>query len=314
MAQQTGQQKQSVITRLLTGREGGAYADSTPGARLPGTRWQTIRYVLGRRFGALVKLNFLMLMFTLPLIGWIFLSDAVMGGALAGGLPYNANYGIGYPGVTDLAAQYGAAAYANSVTFVLVMLPCALVAVLGFAGGFHAVRQLIWEEDAAVGKRFWRGVRRNALRLLPAGLPVAGAAALFVWYISASEVNGTPVFLRVLTFIGAGLLLLFVFFFFMYYSTHGENYQTGAGARIKAAAVLSVAMIAQNIPFAVLGLLPAGFLLLPLGSFSMIAFVIFFLFGIAFTSLVWTVFAQSVYDKFITPPAEPAVKGTARKK
>ena len=77
-------QKKGLIYRLTMGKDN--LPDFTPD-KLPGTRFQLFKDVFFNRFGAIVKINLLVLLFCLPAIAWVVIMQMVkqMDGSL---LPY----------------------------------------------------------------------------------------------------------------------------------------------------------------------------------------------------------------------------------
>ena len=80
-----------LIYRLTMGKDN--MPDFTPD-KLPGTRWQLFKDVFFNRFGALVKLNLLTLLFCLPAIALLVIMNMIkmLDGTV---LPYSGNVGVG---------------------------------------------------------------------------------------------------------------------------------------------------------------------------------------------------------------------------
>ena len=76
-----------LIYRLTMGRDD--LPDFTP-SKLPGSRWAQFKDIFRNRFGALVKINLLVLLFALPAIAWYVIVSLMkqVDGAM---VPYSSN-------------------------------------------------------------------------------------------------------------------------------------------------------------------------------------------------------------------------------
>ena len=155
-------QKKGLIYRLTMGKDN--LPDFTPD-KLPGTRFQLFKDVFFNRFGAIVKINLLVLLFCLPAIAWVVIMQMVkqMDGSL---LPYSGNVGIGYPIITDVIALGQRRAFQFDLQTYLVLIPCIMVASVGLSGAFYVMRRLVWGEGASVAGHFFRGIKMNFLPFL----------------------------------------------------------------------------------------------------------------------------------------------------
>jgi len=287
-------------------------------AKLPGTRWQVFKDIFTQRFGALFKLNLLMLLFALPLIAWIILSNMLNSQMMALNLPYTANYGTGYMAVSDLTMRQNLLTLQNNMSFVLFLVPCILIAGIGLGGGFHVIKLLVWGEGITVGRDFFRGLKRNAKQFLLGSILIAFLTASVIFNISMLPVTEIKPWLKVLVTSSVFLLVILGLFFVMYYVTQSETYKMSFWALIKNSLLFSVGMLLQNLLFMLISLLPF-ILLIFMGSggiFMMIGIFVFAIFGFSFTALVWTIYTQYVFDKFINDKVEGAIKdrGIYRKK
>ncbi|MDE7395701.1 MAG: hypothetical protein K2M95_06260, partial [Clostridiales bacterium] len=144
-------QKKGLIYRLTMGKDN--LPDYTPD-RLPGTRFGLFKDVFFGRFGALVKINLLTLLFCLPAIAWVIImmmikqTDSSL-------LPYSGNIGIGYPIAGDVTALGEARAFSYDLQTYLVLIPLIVIAGIGLSGAFYVMRRLVWGEGVGVGGHFF---------------------------------------------------------------------------------------------------------------------------------------------------------------
>jgi hypothetical protein len=286
-------------------------------AKLPGTRWQVFKDIFTQRFGALVKINLLMLLFALPLVAWIVLNGMLTGQMLGAYLPHTANYGTGYLAVSDLALQHDLAVFQNNIMYVLIMIPLILIAGMGFGGGFHVLKLLVWGEGIMVSRDFFRGLKRNAAQFLLGALLVAVLLAAVILNLSLMPITDTAAWLKIVTNASVILLLVLGLFFVMYYVTQAETYKMSFWALIKNSFIFAIGMLLQNFFFMLISLVPfILYIFFGSGILATIFIVIFGLFGFSYTALIWTIYTQYVFDKYINDKVEGAIKdrGVWRKK
>ena len=132
-------QKKGLIYRLTMGKDN--LPDFTPD-RLPGTRFQLFKDVFFNRFGALVKINLLTLLFCLPAIAIVVIMsmikrmDSIM-------LPYSGNVGIGYPIISNVAFVGKYRAFQFDMLTYLLLIPGIMIASIGLSGAFYVMRLLV---------------------------------------------------------------------------------------------------------------------------------------------------------------------------
>ena len=146
-----------LFNRIMLGKE---KSEGYARASLPSNRWELFWDILKGRFGKLVVVNLLILLFFLPLAGLLvlrYMSTASMGAMY----PFNQCFGVGYQALPDMVG------FAEKITFtvnmgIFVFLPiCAIIASLGLAGGCYVIRNMVWTEGIFVSNDFWRGIKLN---------------------------------------------------------------------------------------------------------------------------------------------------------
>ena len=299
-------QRKGFIYRMMMGRDDNP--DFTE-ARLPGTRWQVFKDIITMRFGALVKINLLMLLFALPAIAWIWLSFWMNSQQLAA-LPFSSNAGVGYPFFDDIVMQGNYLTFWNNITFVLILIPALLIAAIGFAGGFHVIKLLVWGEGIAVAQHFFKGIKSNILQFM-LGMLIAGIAiGLVVLNTSIQPISQLKPFWSVMSQVSIILLLVLTLFFTMFFLTQAETYKLKLWPLIKNSFIFGIGMFAQNIFFMLISVLPFVLLLFLGGNpiITMLVIVLLAFFAFSYLALIWTIYTQYVFDKYINENVEGAIK------
>ena len=110
--------------------------------------------------GKIIKINFLMLIFVLPIFAVLYFRGALLAGQASIG-PFAQNIGIGYPAypfITGYAENI--TLNTDTITFVGIFI-VSFIAAIGISGGFYVMRNLVWTEGVFVASDFWVGVKKN---------------------------------------------------------------------------------------------------------------------------------------------------------
>ena len=191
----------------------------------------------------------------------------------------------------------------------LIMLPCMLIGFLGFAGAFHIIKKLVWQEDVTVAVDFFNGIKENWKHAIING--AIFGIILFGCVMGTSYLIIFAPMAPVWCGIGIGALILVLLFFGMVislYFTLCVYYQNSVAATFKNA-------------FAFLGLTNWKTFLVYLFStgavialccFNMITMAIgLFLFAIlnSVVIVLYTLIAHSAFDKYINKEHYPEYVG-----
>ncbi|MDE6274263.1 MAG: hypothetical protein K2L87_04370 [Clostridiales bacterium] len=294
-------QRKGIIARWLEGKERSEeYARST----LPTNRFSLFWDILKGRFGRLVLINLLTLLFCLPFIAvivWRSLAVSVQG--TIG--PFGSGLGVGYPATPNVTGLAEWSLLQTDIFFFGMMVIGAAIAAIGISGGMYVIRNLVWTEGVFVANDFWRGIKRNYLNVLEALLVFT--VLLFVvqcmgnladWLIAVG--NGLAGWLVASKIIGYILLALSVPVCLWMISL-GVNYKQGPWALFRNAIVMTFGTLLQTVVFAALTLWPL-FLLLFTGGFLLgIGIIFLVLIGMSYMMLVWMDYSQWAFDRFINP-------------
>ncbi len=306
------QQKKGLITRLLEGKEKSEeYARST----LPTNRWQLFWDIFKGNFGKIVKVNLLILVFCVPLIAIILLSN-IYAESVGITYPFGASLGIGYPATPNTQGVSEWLTVQNDFMLCLGLLVTAFLASVGLSGGMYVVRNMVWTEGVFVANDFWRGVKLNYKNALQT------AVFFCIFFLLGKSVINISNFTRAMgnlskfqsimltvSQIVSYLLLGLCIMMSLWMIALGVNYNMKFLVLLRNAFFMSIGTLPQTIFFGFLAGIPF-FLTLIGGQFlTVFAVMAIILFGIAYALLVWLDFAQWVFDKYINPKIDGAKVG-----
>lgn len=306
------QQKKSLITRLLEGKEKSEeYARST----LPTNRWQLFWDIFKGNFGKIFKVNLLTLLFFIPLVG-VIIFYVMLGESNSLIYPFGANLGVGYPAVPQQQGISELLALQNDFILFVGLLISSVIAAVGLAGGMYVVRNMVWTEGIFVANDFWRGIKLNYKNALQTALFFTVTLALCGTMINFTEMSMAMTEMskwqKIWMQISAAtsyVVIVFAAMLSLWMLALGVNYKFKFFQMLKNAFFLSIGTLPQTVFFGIVALLPFMFFLIGGTLFIMIGVILVILFGLAYALLVWLDFAQWVFDKYINPKIEGARVG-----
>ncbi|MBR1968629.1 MAG: hypothetical protein IKA11_04465 [Clostridia bacterium] len=299
--------KGGFISRLMLGSE---KSEGYARASLPSNRWELFWDIFKGRFGKLVIINLLVLLFCLPFLALLFFRYVAI-----------TNYGVIYPFSQSFGVGYGAlpsmVGLAENITFnvnllIFLLAPLGfMIAAVGIAGGAYVIRNMVWTEGIFVANDFWRGIKQNIRQMLLIFLVYSIVFYLSILSISlcdqsiAMGVDNKWLFVvsEVLTY---GVLIVYSMMT-LHMVTMSVTYELKFRHLIKNSFMFTIGLLPQNIFFIICGLIPFVFLLLG-GFFLAIGVILILLFGVSMFLLVWTDFCQWAYDKFVNDKIPGAQK------
>jgi hypothetical protein len=274
---------------------------------LPGNRWEVFKDVLFNRFGTLVKINLLMILFALPAIVWYYLS--LNARSISGMfINYTANFGFGYPFVRDVPYVGQLYNLQQQLWSNLVLVPLLMIASIGLAGGFHAIKMLVWGEGVAVVNTFFKGIKSNILPFLWSTLFLGLAFTLVQYNISAYGLYSGPEFLSVMSLVASIIFFVILTFMTVFIYTQAATYKISLWGLIKNSFLFAIGLIFHNIFFVGITALPLILFLIAGPEISLLILFFYALIGISMTILIWTLYSHYVFDKFLNDKIEGAIK------
>ncbi len=306
------QQKKGFITRLLEGKERSEeYARST----LPTNRWSLFWDIFKGNFGKMVKVNLLTLLFFVPLIA-VILFAGMYKDSLGVTYPFGASLGIGYPANPNTLGISEWLTVQNDLILGVGLIVTSVIAAVGLAGGMYVVRNMVWTEGIFVGNDFWRGVKLNFKNALQTALFftvifLLSSAAINVaqFTLTIGELSKFKrVMLQISQIISYVIIMLATMMSFWMIAL-GVNYKMTFFGMLKNAFLITIGTLPQTVFFGLLALLPEILFLIGWSLLTVIAVIVFMLFGLSYSLLVWLDFAQWVFDKYINPKIQGAKVG-----
>ncbi len=306
------QQKKGLITRLLEGKERSEeYARST----LPTNRWQLFWDIFKGSFGKIFKVNLLILVFCIPLIAVILLGG-LYEDSMGITYPFGASLGIGYPANPNTQGLSEWLTVQGDFILYLGILITGFLAAVGISGGMYVMRNMVWTEGIFVANDFWRGVKlnyKNALQTVVFFCLVLllGKSAINIseFTVATGDVSKFQNVMLVISQVMSYVLIALALMMSFWMIALGVNYKMSFFILFKNSFLMTIGTLPQTIFFIALALIPVLLFLIGWTLLTVVAVILFILFGISYALLVWLDFAQWVFDKYINPKIEGAKVG-----
>ncbi len=275
-------------------------------------RWSYGMDVLKSNFAKLVGVNLIMIVFVAPIVLLLFLRYSQEYG-LAHAAPFTANVGVGYAPFTNLVAQEEYIVLQINWAFFRWLPIVGLWLSVGLSGAMYVIRNVCWGEDVSIIKDFFLGIKRNII-------PVAIATLLFslifasAWmgisyldYIGAAAGGKAwyQIVVKVVIIIG----MVFASLWYLAVLSLSVTYKANFFALLKNGLLISGVLLPMNVFFSVIAALPFGLLFLG-SSFMLLGVIAVAIIGLSYFMVVWTVYSQWIYDKFINNNIKNAYKPT----
>ncbi len=295
------------ITRMMMGKEKSEdYARST----LPSNRWELFWDIFKGRFGKLIIVNLLTIIFCIPLILLIYMRSNALSN-FGATYPFSQSFGLGYMSPESMVGYAeNIVVQVNMITYL--MLPiAAIIMALGISGAAYVMRNLVWTEGVFVTNDFWKGIKENYKKMIMIALAYSLVFYILTVGISISEQNialgDGPKWIWVVCQIVSYFLLGVFSIMTMHMITMTVTYDLKFKYLLKNSFYLTIGLVVHNLIFAALCIIPFGLLLLG-GMFVMFGAIVAIFLGISVVLLIWTTYSQWAYDRFINDKVEGAQK------
>lgn len=267
--------------------------------KLSATRWTVFKNAFSMRMMALVKANLLAFMFFLPAVLWLGAVNLLFKVDILNKWALDANLGGGYPSAEGALLGYSTEIMQKSLLYDLALIPLLMIGFVGLVGALNAVRHLIWTDQKAVVKNFFRGVKANFVPALITGF-FAGAAILLLEYTINTFNLTEPRWYTVIGIILAAIVLVFVILMTMFMLTQATAYKMKFWHLVKNSLIFSGVKFPHTFFFAAISLLPFLILFLFPGMMtnfigSMILILILFV-AFSYAALIWTLYGHWVFE------------------
>ena len=250
-------------------------------ASLPATRREQFSYVIKTRWLKLLTVNFWVMLFFLPLLLWRMIC-----------LSYGSSFGA-------LDAK-NVSAYIQYITSYK-SIPRAVfmgIAALGIAGGFHAVRMIVWGEPIETLRAFFKGIRYSWMQYFLGGILYGAFCCISevadALIASGSFSNRT---MSVLAFGGLVIARILIVSGGMFALALVSNYSMNMLHCIKSSILLAIQTLFKSLKFLVIGLLPSTIWFL-LGNvyLEIVGQLVLLVCGFVYSLLVWWLYTNSIFD------------------
>ena len=282
-------------------------------------RWAYGADILRSNLGKIVGLNLIMLLFFAPIAYFLFVRFSQQY-TLAHNAPFSANLGVGYVPFPNLVGLEEAINLDINMYFFLKLPIMGLWLSIGLSGGMYVMRNMCWGEPVNLFKDFWLGIKRNIVPVVISTVlftVVFASAFIGMSYLDYSgAMAGGKKWYEIVAKILLIVAVVFASLWFMTMLSMSVTYKGNFFKLMRNSALISAVLIPFNIFFAVFALIPFVFLMLGT-TFLMLGVLAIALIGISFFMLVWTVYSQWIYDKFINGNATayvPTEADAAKKK
>lgn len=290
--------KKGLFGKIVIGSEKSEdYARST----LPTSRTELFGDVFKTNFLKLVGINLMTFVTFIPiLLILLFNSGAhTTGGALQS---FNQPFGIGYPAIPALKGIAENVVLSADAT-TLIWLPFAMIlAGLGISGSCYVIRNMTWGEGVMVVNDYFRGIKKNYFVVTATSIIYSifliglillkDYARLFM--VIQPEIKWLFVISEVLSY----FFMFFITVMAIYMISMGVTYKLKYRYLIKNAFLFTLGAFPLNLVIALLSAVPAVTLFI--GNIFTVIFYVFVLsFGISTFILLWTVYTQWIFDRYI---------------
>lgn len=264
------------------------------------SRWKLGYEVFMGNFMKFLGLNIIMLLFMAPLLILLFIRTTTIYSNAASS-PFSANMGVGYFPFASMLGLEESIIYGANYNFFMWMPFAALVLGVGISGGMYVTRNLCWGENVPVIKTFFQGIKKNLLSILASVAIysiILAASAMLISKIDLTIAVGGSAWYFVLAKIALYVLIAFSTLHFLAMCSITVTYMGNFFLQMKNCLIFTVVLLPLNAFFGAMALLPFGLLFFGSEALSLALILIMFL-GASFTMLVWTVYSQWIYDRFI---------------
>lgn len=289
----TVKKKKGIVQRMMFGNED--KPDLTPERAAMG-KWAMFKFLFFHRFGTMVLLNLLTVLFALPAIAVIllfFLNSAVADGFV----PYSSNLWIGYPVVVDAVAQGTITAFNYRLMEYLILVPCVGVFAVGVSGMLYVMRKMLWEEQTRTVKDFFRGIKKSWLPALLNGTAFGLTLLFVVFSLGYFDAFGLSVSVKALCVTLSMIILVFMILFTSFFMTQNAAFKMRPTVLLRNSMLFVLGTNIQAVFFVGIALLPMYLMFIP--GITMILVMIYAFLGFSFTALVVSIYTHGCYEKFL---------------
>lgn len=264
-------------------------------------RWAFTAGLTSGNITKFVLLNILMFICLFPTIMFILRRNNVIF-QMASAYPFTQNIFTGYPAIPLVSGVTAQITFYADRFFYLAVLCYAFLGSLALTGALYLVRNLVWSNGNFAFKDFFRGIKKNYLKILFYSLLYSFILIGCLYSISISNFmnSDSKKWYFVIAKICAFAIIFVTSIIYLYTCTFTVVYKSKLFEAIKVASILTFRFFIPNVFFLLFSLIP--FLLMLIFSSGLLATIAMFLvtlLGISFFILCWTSYNMFVYEKVI---------------
>lgn len=306
--------KKSLIPRLLEGKgRSHDYKKSSQASGKPALVWALVK----GRFGRLVLVNMLTLLFCLPAIAIIVWRSLAIGTQGIVG-PYGSGLGVGYPALPDTTGLYPHMIFMNDILFFVLFIPAALVAAVGAAGLAYVIGNLLRTEGIFVMKDYWRGVKQNfggvAISFTLFSLVLFAAQSvnnLADWFASVGEPGFEGLIAsKIIGWVIVALLVPVC----LWMVPLTNQYKLNGFGLLRAGFLVAFRLFPLSVLFSALSLWPFFLALFTSGFWQIIGDALVMILAFSYAMLVFCAFSSWVFERYGLESVAPALDPNPKKR
>lgn len=285
--------KKGIVQRMMFGDD--TKPDLTP-ERMKMSKWAMFKYLFFHRFGTMVFLNLLTVLFALPAAA-VFVLFYLNKAVSASFIPYSGNIGFGYPVITDAITQGVLTNFSYELMEYLILVPCIAVFALGVAGNLYVMRKLIWEEPTRTFKDFFRGIKKCWLPALVMGFAFGLTILLVQFSLGYFDAYHVSTGLKALSVTLSMILLVFMILFAAFFMTQTAAFKMRPMVLIRNSLLFVIGTNIQAILVIGLALAPVYLMFIP--GITVILVMLYVFLGFSFSTLGISLYCHYCYEKFL---------------
>ncbi len=279
-----------------------------------GGRFKLFSNVFFGKMSNMSKANWWMILFALPALAALVYA-AYKAYDCSVYTPFSANFGLGYPVVSDNEEVYSQLIFNNNMFRALLMIPCIIIGFIGLAGVFNVIKYESLGFSVKVTKEFFKGIKNNFVTYMWLGLIIG---ALYFSFDLSLNFYGNPdlaLGIKIATIAINALIFAFALIMAFYVMTQSALYNLPLSKMIKNAFWLTVSFVIQNVLILICSAVPVGLIFLMSTStlMQLIIIVVLAIMGFSYIVCVWTIYSHYVYGMIFTAVVEQNHAGKNKK-
>jgi len=189
-----------------------------------------------------------------------------------------------------------------------------LVASLGLAGGFYVLQRLVYAENISVTHDFFVGLKRNA-REYTLLSTILSLSLFFLSFVTGYyKMADLPLAVEITSYAIAILQFIVVLGICLFAFPQANMYEMKFRTLLKNSFRLFISSVFKSVGVLIMTLAPLGLLFVPVPMFQSVISVVLIMFMFSYLILIWVLFANRYFDKYLNPLAHKEIIDKGMKK